>query len=112
LTAFSPSGYFSTLLTDLTSTGYEINEPAENQQNFNISAIPNPVVQDQTQIVFSHYVNNALMTVTGVEGSILHRQCIFGESVTLDCSQYPTGIYFVVVQMPGEVATCKLIKSP
>jgi hypothetical protein len=112
LTAFSPSGYFSTLLTDLTSTGYEINEPAANHQNLNISAIPNPVVQDQTQIVFSHYVNNALMTVTGVEGSILHRQRIFGESVTLDCSQYPTGIYFVVVQMPGEVATCKLVKSP
>ncbi|WMJ72265.1 T9SS type A sorting domain-containing protein [Cytophagaceae bacterium ABcell3] len=75
-----------------------------------VSAYPNPV-SDRLHIE-ADISEEALITVTGMEGQVVHSETIIGSTnIELDVSLLSAGVYLVNITSSGESYTFKIIKQ-
>lgn len=75
-----------------------------------ITISPNPVT-DKTVITLDKAYNNALVTITDINGKKISEQKMAEQQTTLDLSNYAKGLYFIKIYSNNElVAKTKVIK--
>lgn len=112
-TNFAPNRTFNTVpaLWDTAPLEWPLPVAPAEIQGFQMAIVPNPVTEGAVELWFDRHLENAVLTVTGIDGQVHHRDRIGGESHLLEVGAYPAGIYFVTVQQGEQWVAEKLVKT-
>jgi hypothetical protein len=73
-----------------------------------LTIYPNPAVTNFT-VQSERVMNNAKITVYGIDGRVVHTQVLSGMESVIECSSLSNGVYYVEITNDGASATQKLV---
>lgn len=82
----------------------------EKTKRKSIEAIPNPVVTF-TNVIIGYEYEKGTATVVDMAGRILQQFSISGQTIPVDMSRYPEGIYVINIKTNVKTESVKVIKS-
>ena len=110
MTSGAPGTYGAYYFIDDVSVVETIISSTDDLQDQSFYLFPNPVY-DEINISLSGKESEVFIKVFNTQGLEMFQQTYnFPKSITIDCSRFPAGAYFIQLQSGGKVYTEKLMK--